>query len=272
MDLDSGDWGRLAQACSLPSVCVDLARVDFVQPPGVLALVLAARHRAANGLSPLEIIAPRSADVRTYLGRVDVVDKLEACGCDVSAFEGVRHHRRHASSSFTEVLDGPDGMEEILPVVWSFLNAQLGNDLAHVAYSPLVALVSNVGRHAGSEGAPAPYAAAQVQVYQNRIELAVGDLGRGFLESLSQNPDHAYLGSDEDALRVSIRDGASRYADPRHGGDVARVVDRARKLGGRVQLVSRDGTATATTPAVRYSTAPTRFPGSLIAVRLPRIA
>lgn len=271
MDFNANAWASLAAACRDPYANVDLSGVTYVHPPGAVALVLAARARSDAGLPPPCVVPPASVDVRTYLERVDVVGKLEALGTDVSGFDDVRHHRRLASATFTEVLDEDGGLEPVLPVLWAFLVAQLGERGARAAYSPLVALVSNVDRHADPGGGPPP-AAAHVQVYSNRIELAVGDLGAGFHASLTRNPLHAALPSDEAALRAAIRDGATRHADPRHGGDVARVVRRVRGLGGVVRVQSRDGAARATAPRVDYRTEPVVFPGALVSLRLPRTA
>ena len=270
MDLNANAWDTVAAACGESGSTVDLTDVAYVHPPGAVALVLAARARIEAARSPLIVVAPTSAEVRTYLERVDVVAKLEALGTDVSEFSDVRHHARHASAAFTEVLDEEGGLEAVLPVVWSFLIRQLGQAGARAAYSPLVALVSNVDRHADPTGGPPPAAAAHVQVYSNRIELAVGDLGAGFRASLAQNPEYVSLQTDEDALRAAIRDGATRHADPHHGGDVARVVRRVRALGGHVRLQSRSGSARATRPRVDYRTTLTAFPGTLVSLRLPR--
>ena len=270
VNFNANAWAALAAVCHDPGAGVDLSAVAYVHPPGAVALVLAARARQAAGLPPLVVVPPVSGDVRTYLERVDVVAKLEALGTDVSGFADVRHHERHASASFTEVLDEEGGLEAATPVLWTFLVAQLGECGAPVAYSPLVALVSNVDRHADPTGGPTPPAAAHVQVYSNRIELAVGDLGSGFRASLAQNPLYGGLPTDKAALLAAIRDGATRHADPRHGGDVARVVRRVRVLEGAVRLQSRDGVAQATASRVDYRTAGVPFPGTLVSLRLPK--
>ena len=271
MDFNADAWATVAAACGESGATVDLADVAYVHPPGAVALVLAARARNQAARSPLVVVPPTSGEVRTYLERVDVVAKLEALGTDVSGFDDVRHHGRHASAAFTEVLDEEGGLGAVLPVVWSFLVLQLGQATARAAYSPLVALVSNVDHHADPTGGPPPPAAAHVQVYSNRIELAVGDLGAGFRASLAQNPAYVALPTDEAALRAAVRDGATRHADPRHGGDVARVVRRVRALGGHVRLQSRSGGARATAPRVDYQTTPVAFPGTLVSLRLPRM-
>lgn len=77
-------------------------------------------------------------------------------------------------------------------------------------------MVDNVVAHAGLGDAPRAVVAYEVSTLH--FAFAVADLGRGVLRSLRENPRHAAIQRDEDALRAAVKDGASRrLAGQGHG-------------------------------------------------------
>jgi hypothetical protein len=102
-------------------------------------------------------------------------------------------------------------------------------------------LCSNVLMHAKTEFG----AIASMQTYKTSsgaryVVMAIGDHGIGVRASLAANPKmQSRLESDAQALGVAMQPGASRFDVGGHGGGLPRVLEIARRYGGRV--VARSG-------------------------------
>lgn len=88
---------------------------------------------------------------------------------------------------------------------------------------------------------------AAMQTYRNRagtryVVMSIGDAGIGVRKSLANNPSLASrLESDSQALGVAVQAGASRFGTGGHGGGLTRVLEIARRYGGRVAFRSGEG-------------------------------
>lgn len=133
----------------------------------------------------------------------------------------------------------------------------------------LLELFQNVPQHANATGEIFdPHGIAAMADDGTSVILAIADKGIGLSRSLALRPNAPLL-SDADAVRAAVFDGASRFADPGRGQELARIVARVRSWEGTV--VVRSGTA------LLYQTelggdivdvAP--FPGVQLAVAIPR--
>lgn len=264
-------WNALIGGMMVDGDCsLDLGAARCVFPPGAVAALALAEYRAAAGLATT-VTVPRSADVLTYLGRIDFFKLLpEGVSVDgeIAHLDG---HARHSSGTFTELVRvTPDGIEQLMDILGRFLQ-QHAPSLFRKTYSAVEELLSNIGRHASvGLGAPA-YACGQVQVYANRIELAFADLGVGYLRSLRCNPDHAHFQTSEAALRGIIQRGLSRHHRPEetHGGGLRTVAQTAHALGGELRIITSDGQMWEQNRRRSYSTTGTSFPGTLAAAVFP---
>ncbi len=88
---------------------------------------------------------------------------------------------------------------------------------------------------------------AAMQTYRNRtgtryVVMGIGDAGIGVRKSLASNTALSNrLQSDAQALGVAVQAGASRYGVGGHGGGLPRVLEIARRYGGRVAFRSGAG-------------------------------
>jgi hypothetical protein len=126
-----------------------------------------------------------------------------------------------------------------------------GEILQNLNYTPvgrghvlevLSELCSNVLMHAKSDFG----AIAAMQTYRTKsgaryVVISIGDYGVGVRASLAANPKfQSRLDSDAQALGLAMQPGASRFDVGGHGGGLPRVLEIARRYGGRV--VARSGT------------------------------
>lgn len=88
---------------------------------------------------------------------------------------------------------------------------------------------------------------AAMQTYRNRagvryVVMSIGDAGIGVRKSLANNPSlTSRLESDAQALGVAVQAGASRFGTGGHGGGLTRVLEIAKRYGGQVAFRSGAG-------------------------------
>jgi hypothetical protein len=88
---------------------------------------------------------------------------------------------------------------------------------------------------------------AAMQTYRNRagtryVVMSIGDAGIGVRKSLANNTSLASrLESDAQALGVAVQAGSSRFGVGGHGGGLPRVLEIASRYGGRVAFRSGSG-------------------------------
>ncbi len=126
-----------------------------------------------------------------------------------------------------------------------------GEILQNLHYTPvgrghvlevLSELCSNVLMHARSDfGAIAAMQTYRTSSGARYVVMSIGDHGIGVRASLAANPKfQSRLDSDAQALGLAMQPGASRFDVGGHGGGLPRVLEIARRYGGRV--VARSGT------------------------------
>lgn|GEM_PF-519947 len=236
---------------------LDLTPVSFMDPYGMVALVLFLNHLPET-MRPVhlrmsgfdwrnpEASSSTSSNAASYLTRMnfwesveDVIDAppekipLRAKGLiDKNVLLEVTIFRTH------------DAISEMLH--------QTGEILQNLGYTVtarghvlevLSELCSNVLLHA-----EAPFGGvAAMQTYRNRggtryVVISIGDAGIGVRHSLAHNSALAgRLESDAQALGVAVQAGTSRFGVGGHGGGLTRVLEIARRYGGQVAIRSGSG-------------------------------
>lgn len=263
------DWGTLAaKAANAQFAELNLEAVRVAYPPGSVALLLLARYRELMGCST-RIRCPQNTDVLNYLERIDFFHKAGA-GVDFDAdLPALAKHRRFPSTRFTELLTPSDeGFEEVQNVLYDFVR-QNARQQANALYAAVDEILRNVSDHS-APGNNAAFSCAQIQVYKNAVELAVGDLGVGFLGSLNRNPLLPKLASDRDALEGAMIEKYSRLGDRERGGGLRFAADAVQKSGGSMRVQSYCGFAYTVRDGIRFQQHATAFPGTILSVRVPR--
>jgi anti-sigma regulatory factor (Ser/Thr protein kinase) len=246
-DAEQGESGPLE---------LDLTPVSFMDPYGMVALVLFLNHLPETR-RPVQLrlsgfdwrnseSTTSSSSAASYLTRMnfwegvgDVIDAppekipLRAKGLiDKNVLLEVTIFRTH------------DAISEMLH--------QTGEILQNLGYTVtarghvlevLSELCSNVLLHA-----EAPFGGvAAMQTYRNRagtryVVISIGDAGIGVRQSLAHNSALAgRLESDAQALGVAVQAGTSRFGVGGHGGGLTRVLEIAHRYGGQVAIRSGSG-------------------------------
>jgi hypothetical protein len=240
---------------------LDLSRVQFIDPYGMVSLVLFLNHLPPAALpvdlrlmgwpndgqnEPSKDSAKTAAGPVSYLTRMgfwdEVYQKLNARPEQIP-LRPAKLIDRNVLLDITHFLshDTISGMLE-----------QTGDILQNLGYTVparghvlevLSELCSNVLLHAQTEFG----GVAAMQTYRGRtgtryIVIGIGDAGIGVRRSLAGNLALAdRLESDAQALGVAAQPGASRFAMGGHGGGLPRVMEIARRYAGRVAFRSGTG-------------------------------
>lgn len=269
--LGQAEWAALAQlAICADACCCDLRDVRCVYPPGVVALILLARHRAKSGLTTA-VRAPLDQDVLNYLERIDALARLNGLVEFDRDLSRLASNRRNPASTFTEVLTPEDPeFENALELIWSHFEREVPAELPLV-FSAFEEVFRNIGEHSDPARAGGAFCCVQVQVYEQAIELAFGDLGVGFLATLRANRQLPPLANETAALRGVLLHAYSRHAHENRGGGLRRASDVVARLEGDFRVISRDGVGRRYRgEGHRFSNIPHAFPGTLVWMRIPR--
>lgn len=178
--------GQLAPAwektSNITQVCFDFSAVEFIWPSAI-ALLTTAILRFQQERIPVKVKRPVSANVDSYLSRMDFYDS-------VSINVDYPYYRRDSAGRFREVVqvcsegEGDRVVQEIIDILeLNLAGIGLVRDAVQHAF---LEIVNNVFHHAHSP----TYAVVCAQFYptKNRIEISVVDSGRGIPASLANNP------------------------------------------------------------------------------------
>ncbi len=237
-------------------LCLDLSRAHFFDPYGMCALVLFINHLPPETL-PVKFLLPHFPQVVTddneysngavsYLTRMgfweEVHEKLDARPeqipirparlVDRSVLLDITIMRSHDAISVMLRKTG-----EILENLGFAITAR-----GHVL-EVLSELCSNVLLHAQTEfGGVAAMQTYKGKMGERYLVMSIGDAGIGVRRSLAANMALAErLDSDAQALGIAVQAGASRFTSGGHGGGLPRVLEIARRYGGRVAFRSGRG-------------------------------
>lgn len=233
---------------------LDLSRVAFIDPYGVVALTLFLNHLPESAL-PVKLCLPGYSPG----GKVSdnaVVNYLTRMGFweEVQKPLGVPARLLPARPDWSEdkgvliditILHGRDAINVML--------RKTGEILQNLKFSPigrghvmevLSELSSNVLDHAKSDFG----GVVATQTYRSRrsgtryLVMSIGDMGIGVRASIAGNEKlSGRLHSDAQALGVAVQMGNSRFETGGRGGGLPRVLEIARRYGGSVAIRSGAG-------------------------------
>lgn len=236
---------------------LDLTRVSFIDPFGMVALVLFINH-----------LPDEARPIRLRMSGFDW-ERGEQCTSNDSNAASYLTRMNFWDAVF-ERIDAPPGKIPLRPKglvdknvlldvtifrthdAISAMLHQTGEILQNLGYTVtarghilevLSELCSNVLLHANTLFG----GVAAMQTYRNRagtryVVMSIGDAGIGVRKSLVNNAVlAARLESDAQALGVAVQAGSSRFGVGGHGGGLPRVLEIARRYTGRVAFRSGAG-------------------------------
>jgi hypothetical protein len=231
---------------------LDLQRVQFVDPYGICALVIFLNHLPPEAL-PVRLRLPGfpstveaqngPVSYLTRMGFWEEVHQLLDAPPEQVPIRPARLNDRNVLIDVT-IMRSHDAISVMLRKTGEILQ-NLGfaiTSRGHVL-EVLSELCSNVLLHAQTEfGGVAAMQTYRGKTGERYLVIGIGDAGIGVRRSLAANLALAErLSSDAQALGVAVQPGASRFASGGHGGGLPRVLEIARRYGGKVAFRSGTG-------------------------------
>ncbi len=272
---------EVARCDGTSGVALNARHVHWADPYGMVGLLAVGRHlREIGGVPPL-LELPESAEVMSYLGRMEFL--READGIFEIPAGVVARAPAGPSNVLLEIT--PIRSHDDVHGVIEHIQERAGTILTEMLnYSPadavpfsimLSEVCQNIVEHAESGG----WVGIQRYNWARRlgrqvVVIGVADLGIGFRGSLAKEHAARYgdRWNDVMALQAAFLHGVTRFRDPGRGQGLKQIRARVHRWGGKVSI--RSGTARVAdipewddSPALQQGLAD--FPGSQIQIVLP---
>lgn len=256
-----------------PMFTVDLRKIRFIDPFGLVSLLLLAKW--LNTITPdLFYVIPENLNVNTYLERMKFWEQIENYAFIYPLPNIVK---KRSTSSNSDVLlelvpikdedDVGSAVGLIMDKMKNLIskNLQISSEITTKFCICLAEVCQNIPQHSHDWG----YAAAQTYFYKGQpfIKMAVGDLGIGIRTSLWGNNDLDWR-QDRKAIVSALELGVSRYSDLGRGLGLSQVKKYVDQFKGRMQI--RSGQARLYFNQQKmFSFKTPFFPGTQISIDLP---
>jgi anti-anti-sigma regulatory factor len=291
VSLDEATFEQLLRQLDGPArlaagqMIIDLEQVRFVDPYGMVGLLVLARFLRQHSCEPV-LMLPRSEEVMKYLDRMDFSRQAERlCAIDLTTLWPDGEYSRSPHSDvlleITPIAHSEDIhyiVERVRERAQTILSQNLHYDQG--AIDGFVVALSEVCQNIPEHSQDIGYVAIQKYFYgrrlgKNMVKIAVMDLGVGFRASLG--PKYAAQSaewSDLAALRMAIFEGASRYDDPGRGQGLSAVRRFVERWHGKLMIRSgsaRMGLSPAWDRSATRQSKLTLFPGTQVSIVLPEL-
>lgn len=241
----------------------DLRRMTFIDAYGVVGTACAIR---AAGLDPDDIELPAQQQVR---------DHLRAMGFD--AFLRGAVESRVEDEIYPDVVvplhstSDSVGAQALSNLLWSRLAAHVDPGVLSALAEGVWEMVANATEHSGRD------AVVMGQVYRaprgrqpdhdDRVQVVIGDIGRGIRQSFLGSGKHAPA-TDEEAIATALEYLASSVDDPGRGQGLFTTMEQVVGLRGRMVVRSGEARVSITAEGRTIEQVPL-LPGVIVALSLP---
>jgi hypothetical protein len=271
---------------AFPGWEIDLGRVRFIDPFGMIGLLEVGRHLKSHDVSP-RISLPRREEVVEYMDRMDffkasfgIFQLVHPVSWPEEKFRRSRRSDvlleitpiKRSDDIHTIVGEVEKRAESILRVNLNYNSRAI--DLFVVALSEICQNIPEHSQDMGFVGIQKYYFGRRLG--KNVVKIAVMDLGIGIRESLSEKyaPSFGEKWNDFQALSLALFERASRFSDPGRGHGLSEVRKLVQRWNGKISI--RSGTARLVlAPTWDSATQPQTdlppFPGTLISIILPEM-
>ncbi|OGW35556.1 MAG: hypothetical protein A2X58_00590 [Nitrospirae bacterium GWC2_56_14] len=259
---------------------IDLSKVSFIDPYGMLALLEIGELCLLEDVKK-SVILPQSSEVIAYLDRMDFFTFAKRYfTLDYSSPDLPEKYDRNPDSDVLLEITAIEKSNDIHTIVGKVRDRAQAILATHLRYDDrtingfIVALsevCQNIIEHSETTG----YVGIQKYRYQsmnkNVVKIAVMDVGVGFRKSLS----HRFkLKGDLDAIDHALLHGASRYEDEGRGHGLAAVRRFVEQWQGKLSIRSGTARLSILPPWARGMEQERNlitFPGSQINIMLPEV-
>jgi hypothetical protein len=250
---------KLDAGVSVGDPLIDLSRLRFVDPYGLVSLARLAAHNIAVA-GECTIKGPEDWQIANYLARMkfDTVTRNLNCGwtTDLDAVKA-----RDRSDVLVELRPFYDSaqVEELCSLVWHRLEPVATPQTLDAIYTGLGEIGDNVRQHSGARHG---FVAAQVYDQGHpweRVEFAIADAGVGIRAALARHSPR----SDAHAIDLAVTAMVSGIDDPGRGQGLSTTKELTLGLRGRLDICtgtarksffSNGNAATATMASMRGTT------------------
>jgi len=274
-------------ACSrlYPPYIIDLSKVKFIDPIGMIGILEIGRFLLSEGRTP-DLILPVDDEVIKYMERMDffkhIIPIFGEIPTDILESHYLRSSKSDVLLEITPIVHNKDIHHVVGKVkerAYQVLSTHLGyNKKAVIGFIVALSEVcQNIVEHSQSTGfVGIQKYSFKKKLVRNIVKIAVSDIGIGIKESLSPRYKSRYplLWSDIIAIEEALLKGASRFEDEGRGQGLSTVRKFIKKWDGQISI--RSGRA-------KYSIFPSWsngtskisdlpfFPGTQISILLPEL-
>lgn len=243
---------------------LDLSFVGFVEIYPLVAMACFVSRAADNGYG-LRLHAPESQQVATYLSRMGFVEMLEQrYRVEARPLKQVKVTPHPNDLLELQWFDSSAKIEQLANLVWERLDGKVAPHVLATMYESIFEIGENVIFHANTGGG---WVAAQTYsrgTPKERIDLAIGDTGRGIRRTMRRHHPR----SDLHAIQLALKYGVSGLDDPGRGIGLAETAAQVRGVGGRLLVRSGTGRRTLTKHAETGATVPP-LQGTVVGMSIP---
>lgn len=246
----------------------DLQRVDFLNPYGVLLLLLTTRY-VTQETGYKVCFTNIQENTHAYLERIDFFSENDSwLYTDIDLLVSKRYSRADASENLLEItrLTSIKAQLKFQSRTRDILTTWLDNTQHEIdrVVTVLSELCNNAREHSEDEGH------VLIQKYRRsdhtEVHIAVADLGIGISESLSRK--HNQIADDSIGYIFRALEGFSARGKHHGGAGLKIVQERISKQGGQLAIRSHQGLVTISGEGEPVASETTYFPGTQVSVKL----
>lgn len=231
------------------SVTLDFTEIGFVDPYGMIGLILLLRFlKMSSGASP-KIILPQG-DVRSYLGRAAFLQEAARFADFLPPLDQVWLRNMKLLEGSTPSLLEVSLLRDscAIPGVLNHVENALRDQLAYKKANALdiCIMLSEISHNVFDHNEAGTICYVAMQTYTDRQEnkflcVSVGDNGVGIPDTLRTNTRYAHLENDSDAIRESLKKHVSRLDEHTRGNGLYHLLELVWKHAGRMCIRSYAG-------------------------------
>ena len=220
-------------------VTLDLSGLARMSAPVLAAFVSTVRDLAAKGrlAEGSRLVPPKNFLIRRWLERMDAF-QLILQSAPPEDFERRPEHGFRPCQVFRDENERDATTVNLIGALSEACETDYIS--AQAIWFALNEITTNVTQHARSVSGAV--AIAQASMRRGEFEVAIADRGVGIRASLMENPQHAEIAGDLDALKVALEAGTSARSDDSRRG-LGLFVTRALLRANGGSLFLRSGTA-----------------------------
>jgi hypothetical protein len=164
------------------------------------------------------------------------------------------------------------GEQPVINLLWEQLRDQVSPQILDALGESVWEMLANAQEHSGADGL------VMAQIYtakrggeppdhDDKVQVVIGDTGRGIRASLSQSPD-LDPADDAEAIEMALEYLVSSVLDPGRGQGLSTTHEQIAGLGGRM-IVRSGGGKVDLTHGDRLATEVPWLPGTIVGLSLP---